>query len=70
MLDIKVINPLENLDNTKMEKLEKLVGEFYTLSENVDLSKQKNLAKFQDVDLDQINLSDVDLMKFLEIEEP
>lgn len=68
---MKVINPLENFDGSKLEKLEKINDDFYSLANNVDMSKLKNLSKFQeaDLDLDLIDGKEIDLMKLLDIED-
>ena len=52
IIDIKVINPIESNSISKLSDLERTIKHFYNLAEEQPMSKEVNLALFQDLDLE------------------
>ena len=69
ILDIKILNPLENLDSNNLLNIESELSKFYSKIDKLDISCQQTLSKLEYLDLEKEFTSEIDLMKLLEINE-
>lgn len=67
-ISMKVLNPLENLDNKKLELVENKIQEFYEYCDTADISKLSYLNKFisKDIEKEIEENNDIDLTDLLD----
>jgi hypothetical protein len=68
---LKILNPYDNLDENKVESIEKVISDFYSFSSEVDFTANSKLVGFNDCDLESIidEGNQVDIMKLLDIDD-
>lgn len=71
-VNMKIVNPLDNMDESKIEKLENTVNNFYSLANKSDISCLDRLSTFNDLDIEKELVDDnstKELMTLLGINE-